>query len=75
MPAREFRLLEYLMRHAGRVVSRGEILDAVWGYGFDPGTNVVEVHVCRLRERIERDERSRLLKTVRGKGYLLSEEP
>jgi two-component system OmpR family response regulator len=67
---REFRLLEYLMRHAGQVVTRTMLLEAVWDYHFDPQTNVIDVHVSRLRQKIDRD-REPLLHTVRGAGYLL----
>lgn len=68
---REFTLLEYLMRNAGRVVSKTSILSHVWGYNFDPNTNVVDVLVSRLRDRIDRPFAARLLHTVRGVGYVL----
>jgi len=68
---REFALLEYLMRNAGRVVSKTMILEHVWNYSFDPRTNVVDVLVHRLRERIDRDFETRLLHTVRGIGYVI----
>jgi two-component system OmpR family response regulator len=68
---REFALLEYLMRHPGRVLSKTMILSHVWGYNFDPGTNVVDVLVSRLREKIDRDFEPKLLQTVRGVGYVL----
>ena len=71
LPRLDYQLLEYLMRHAGRVVSRETILEAVWGYDFDPKTNVVETRVCRLREKIDRGEPAKLLRTVRGFGYVL----
>mgnify|MGYP001032770921 CR=1 FL=1 len=67
----EFKLLEYLLRNKGRVVSRTTILEHVWEYGFDPQTNVVEAQVCRLREKIDKDFERKLLKTVRGFGYVL----
>lgn len=70
----EFRLLEYLARNRGRVVTRTQILQNVWGYNFNPSTNVVEVHICRLREKIERPDRPQLIRTVRGAGYVLAEE-
>jgi len=70
----EFSLLEYLMRNCGQVVTRTQILQNVWGYDFNPSTNVVEVHVCRLREKIERTDRSKLLRTVRGAGYILADD-
>jgi two-component system OmpR family response regulator len=68
---REFTLLEYLMRNAGRVVSKTMILSHVWGYQFDPQTNVVDVLVSRLRDRIDRPFERKLLQTVRGVGYVL----
>ena len=68
---REFRLLEYLMRHAGQVVTRTMLLEAVWDYHFDPQTNVIDVHVSRLRRKIDRDFGSPLLHTVRGAGYVI----
>ena len=68
---REFALLEYLMRNAGRVVSKTMVLAHVWDYRFDPGTNVVDVLVFRLREKIDRSFETRLLHTVRGVGYVL----
>jgi two-component system OmpR family response regulator len=64
-------LLEYLMRHAGQVVSRTMLLENVWDYHFDPQTNVVDVHVSRLRRKIEPAGDAPLLHTVRGAGYLL----
>lgn len=68
---REFALLEYLMRHAGRVVSKTMILAHVWDYRFHPQTNVVDVLVCRLREKIDRRFEPKLIHTVRGAGYVL----
>src|SRR3954451_10658838 len=68
---REFALLEYLMRNAGRVVSKTSILSHVWGYDFDPNTNVVDVLVSRLRDRIDKPFATKLLQTVRGVGYVL----
>lgn len=68
---REFALLEYLMRNAGRVVSKTMILSHVWEYSFDPQTNVVDVLVSRLREKIDRPFATKLLHTVRGVGYVL----
>ena len=68
---REFALLEYLMRNAGRVLTKTMILSHVWGYTFNPGTNVVDVLVSRLREKIDRDFEPKLLQTVRGVGYVL----
>ncbi len=68
---REFRLLEYLMRQADRVVTRTMLLEAVWDYHFDPQTNVIDVHISRLRQKIDRDFGKPLLHTVRGAGYML----
>ena len=68
---REYKLLEYLMRHAGQVVTRSMLLEHVWGYHFDPQTNVIDVHVSRLRQKIDRDFDEPLLTTVRGAGYRL----
>ena len=68
---REFRLLEYLMRHAGQVVTRTMLLEAVWDYHFDPQTNVIDVHVSRLRRKIDRDFEHPLIHTVRGAGYVI----
>lgn len=68
---REFRLLEYLMRHAGQVVTRTMLLENVWDYHFDPQTNVIDVHVSRLRSKIEKGFDSAVLHTVRGAGYML----
>jgi two-component system OmpR family response regulator len=71
---REFALLEYLMRNAGRVVSKTMILSHVWEYNFDPQTNIVDVLVSRLREKIDRPFEKKLLQTVRGVGYVLARQ-
>lgn len=68
---REFRLLEYLMRHAGQVVTRTMLLENVWDYHFDPQTNVIDVHVSRLRGKIEKGFEKPILHTIRGAGYML----
>lgn len=68
---REFRLLEYLMRNAGQTVTRKMLLENVWDYHFDPQTNVIDVHISRLRSKIDRDFGQSLLHTVRGSGYRL----
>jgi len=73
LQAREFQMLEYLMLHAGEVVTRAMLLQEVWGYHFDPQTNVVDVHVSRLRARIDGGSETPLLHTVRGSGYCLRE--
>jgi two-component system OmpR family response regulator len=70
---REFRLLEFLLRHQGQVVTRTMMLEEVWDYHFDPGTNVIDVHISRLRKKIDEAAQVPLLHTVRGVGYKLSE--
>jgi len=67
----EFALLEYLMRNAGRVVSKTMIMEHVWNYAFDPQTNVVEARICRLRDKLEKGFETRLIHTMRGVGYVL----
>jgi two-component system, OmpR family, response regulator len=74
MQPREFRLLEYLMRNAGRVVTRTMLLEQVWDYHFDPGTNVIDVHISRLRSKIDKGHAHPLLHTVRGAGYVIRDE-
>jgi heavy metal response regulator len=71
LQAREFSLLEYLMRNAGKVVSKALILEHVWDYSFDPQTNVVDVVVCRLRNKVDRDFECKMIHTLRGVGYVL----
>ena len=71
---REYKLLEFLMRHAGQVVTRAMLLEQVWGYHFDPQTNVIDVHISRLRQKIDREFEVPLLETVRGAGYRLGPE-
>jgi two-component system OmpR family response regulator len=71
---REYKLLEYLMRNAGQVVTRTMLLEHVWGYHFDPQTNVIDVHISRLRQKIDKDFELPLLATVRGAGYRLGPE-
>jgi two-component system OmpR family response regulator len=68
---REFSLLEFLLRHQGQVVTRTMLLERVWDYHFDPGTNVIDVHVSRLRKKLDDDSHKSLLHTVRGAGYRL----
>src|SRR5947208_4602968 len=70
---REFRLLEYLMKHAGQVVTRTMLLENVWDYHFDPQTNVIDVHISRLRSKIDKGFAQPLLHTVRGAGYMIRE--
>ena len=71
LQAREFALLEYLMRNAGRVVSKTMILEHVWDYSFDPQTNVVDVLVCRLRNKVDKNFTEKMIQTIRGVGYVL----
>jgi two-component system OmpR family response regulator len=68
---KEFSLLEYLMRNTGRVVSKTMIMEHVWDYNFDPQTNVVETRICRLRDKIDRGTEKKLIRTIRGMGYVL----
>jgi two-component system OmpR family response regulator len=70
---REFRLLEYLMKYAGQVVTRTMLLENVWDYHFDPQTNVIDVHISRLRSKIDKGRATPLLHTVRGAGYMIRE--
>jgi len=72
---REFKLLEYLMRHANQVVTRTMLLEAVWEYNFDPQTNVVDVHISKLRQKIEHDSEPPLVRTVRNAGYMMTDQP
>ena len=74
LSAKQFSLLEYLMRHAGQVVSRSMILEKVWDFEFDSLTNVVEVHINRLRNKVDRDYEHPLIHTLRGVGYVLKEK-
>ena len=74
LTAREFRLLEFLMRSAGRICGRMSIIEKVWDYDFDPGTNLVDVYVKRLREKIDDGFEPKLLQTVRGIGYVMKEK-
>jgi two-component system, OmpR family, response regulator len=71
LQAREFSLLEYLMRHAGEVVTRTMLLESVWDFHFDPRTNIVESHVSRLRSKVDKGHKIELIQTVRGAGYCI----
>ena len=71
---REFRLLEYLMKHAGQVVTRTMLLENVWDYHFDPQTNVIDVHISRLRSKIDKGFERPLLHTIRGAGYMIRDD-
>jgi DNA-binding response OmpR family regulator len=75
LTAREYRLLEFLMRSTGRICGRMAILEKVWDYDFDPGSNLVDVNIMRLREKIDAAFEPKLLHTVRGIGYVLKESP
>ena len=75
LTAREYRLLEFLMCSAGRLCGRMMILEKVWDYDFDPGTNLVDVYIKRLRQKIDANFEPKLLHTVRGAGYVLKERP
>ncbi len=70
---REFKLLEYLMLHSGQVVTRTMLLEHVWDYHFDPQTNIIDVHISRLRTKIDRDPLNSMIETVRGAGYRINE--
>lgn len=75
LTAREYRLLEFLMRSANHLCGRMTIIEKVWDYNFDPGTNLVDVYIRRLREKIDADFEPKLLHTVRGSGYVLKDAP
>jgi heavy metal response regulator len=75
LTVREYRLLEFLMRSAGQLCGRMMILEKVWDYDFDPGTNLVDVYILRLREKIDSNFEPKLLHTIRGSGYVLKETP
>ena len=75
LTVREYRLLEFLMRSAGRICGRMAILEKVWDYSFDPGSNLVDVNIMRLREKIDAGSERKLLRTVRGLGYLIQDSP
>jgi len=73
LQSREFQLLEYMLRHKGQVVTRTMLLEHVWDYHFDPQTNVIDVHISRLRGKIEKGFDSQIIKTVRGAGYIIED--
>jgi two-component system OmpR family response regulator len=70
----EFRLLEYMIRNSGQIITRTMLFESVWGYHFDPGTNIIDVHIGRLRRKVDVSGLSPLIHTVRGSGYMLSED-
>lgn len=74
LQSREFRLLEYLLRHKGQVITRTMLLEHVWDYHFDPQTNVVDVHISRLRQKIDSGHGKKVIKTIRGSGYIVDGE-
>lgn len=74
LQTREFKLLEYLLRHKGQIVTRTMLLEHVWDYHFDPQTNVIDVHISRLRRKIDEASQSPLIHTVRGAGYIIKDE-
>jgi two-component system OmpR family response regulator len=73
LQAREYQILEYLLRHSGRIVTRTMLLESIWDFHFDPKTNIVETHMSRLRGKINRGQAQELIHTVRGAGYVLRE--
>jgi two-component system OmpR family response regulator len=74
LQSREFRLLEYMLKHKGQVVTRTMLLENVWDYHFDPQTNVIDVHISRLRRKIDKDFKSKIIKTIRGAGYIIEDD-
>jgi len=73
LQSREFKLLEYMLRHKGKVLTRTMLLEHVWDYHFDPQTNVIDVHISRLRSKIDKDFDNKIIKTVRGAGYIIED--
>ena len=73
LQATEFRLLEYLLKHKGQIVTRTMLLEYVWDYHFDPQTNVIDVHISRLRQKIDKNSDNQLIKTMRGAGYIIDD--
>lgn len=74
LKSREFKLLEFLLRHQGQIVTRTMLLEKVWDYNFDPQTNIIDVHISRLRQKIDKGFPQQLIQTVRGAGYLVAEQ-
>ncbi len=75
LQAREFKLLEFLLRHKNQIVTRTMLLEHVWEYHFDPQTNVIDVHISRLRQKIDHDPANSMIKTIRGAGYTIEDAP
>jgi len=73
LQAREFKLLEYMLRHKNQIITRTMLLENVWDYHFDPQTNVIDVHISRLRNKIDKDFKTQIIRTVRGSGYIIEE--
>lgn len=73
LQSREFQLLEYMLRNKGQVITRTMLLEHVWDYHFDPQTNVIDVHISRLRSKIDKDFDTKIIRTVRGAGYIIEE--
>lgn len=74
LQAREFKLLEYMLRHKNQIITRAMLLENVWDYHFDPQTNVIDVHISRLRNKIDKDFETQIIRTVRGSGYIIQDE-
>lgn len=74
LQAREFKLLEYMLRHKNQVITRAMLLENVWDYHFDPQTNVIDVHISRLRNKVDKDFQTQIIRTVRGSGYIIQDE-
>lgn len=74
LSGKEFALLEYLIRNSGQILTRTMILENVWGYDFDTASNIIDVHINRLRTKIDRDSDIKLIKTIKGVGYVLKAE-
>jgi len=74
LQAREFKLLEYMLRHKNQLITRAMLLENVWDYHFDPQTNVIDVHISRLRNKIDKDFETQMIRTVRGSGYIIQDE-
>lgn len=74
LQSREFKLLEYMLRHKNQIITRAMLLENVWDYHFDPQTNVIDVHISRLRNKIDKDFQLQIIRTVRGSGYIIQDE-
>jgi two-component system OmpR family response regulator len=74
LQTREFKLLEYMLRHKNQIITRAMLLENVWDYHFDPQTNVIDVHISRLRNKVDKDFETQIIRTVRGSGYIIQDE-